>query len=160
MGCGKTTLGKKIAARLGAGFVDIDKMIEAQYCKTVSDIFWESGQEFFRAAERRMLLEVSVFENVVIAAGGGTPCFFDNIDIMNSSGDTVYIRLAPEELATRLAAADKGKRPLLHGKTVAELTDFIRQNLTEREKFYLLAKYIVNGTDDEIVEKTAKLFSE
>jgi shikimate kinase len=158
MGSGKTTLGGKIAEMLGIGFVDTDKIIEAKYHKTVSEIFNKFGQQYFREIERNTLLEVADFEDVLIATGGGVPCFFDNMNLMNSCGDTIYIRLMPEELTARLAATDVGKRPLLQGKTDAELTEFIKNALMEREKFYLQAKYIVNGTDQEIVENIVKIF--
>ena len=157
MGCGKTTLGGKIAARLGVAFVDLDKVIEAKYHKTVSEIFSEFGQEYFRKIEHNTLLQVADYENVLIATGGGTPCFFDNMDIMNSCGDTIYICLKPEELATRFTKSNVAKRPLLKEKEGAEMIDFIKNTLAEREKFYMQAKYIIDGTDKDIVDKIVQL---
>jgi len=156
MGCGKTTLGGKIAAQLGVAFVDLDKVIEAKYHKTVSEIFSEFGQEYFREIEHNALLEVADYENVLIATGGGTPCFFDNMDIMNSCGDTIYIRLKPEELAARFTKSNVAKRPLLKEKEGAEMIDFIESALTEREIFYMRARYIMDGTDKDIVDKIVR----
>ena len=91
MGVGKTTIGKQIAQGLGREFVDMDLFIENRYHKAVSGIFAEKGEDFFREIEHRILQEVAQFENTVIATGGGTPCFFDNMDLMNRTGITVYL---------------------------------------------------------------------
>jgi Shikimate kinase len=157
MGCGKTTLGRKIAARLGIAFVDLDKVIEAKYHKTVSEIFAEFGQEYFRKIEHNTLLEVADYENVLISTGGGTPCYFNNMDIMNNCGDTVYISLKPEELATRFTKSNVAKRPLLKEKDGAEMIEFIKNTLAERENFYMQAKYIINGMDKDIVGKIVRI---
>ena len=92
MGSGKTTLGKALAQKLGVDFIDLDLYIETRYHKTVREIFAESGEERFRQIEKSLLHEVADFENVIIAAGGGTPCFFDNIDYMNGHGTCVYLK--------------------------------------------------------------------
>lgn len=90
MGSGKTTLGKAFARAMQLQFIDLDWYIEERFHKTVQELFAERGEEGFREVERNMLHEAGEFENVVIAAGGGTPCFFDNIDYMNRVGDTVF----------------------------------------------------------------------
>jgi len=156
MGCGKTTLGKRIAEQTGFAFLDLDGYIEQKYLKTVATIFDELGQEAFREIERKMLAEVADFENVVIATGGGAPCFFDNIELMNKAGLTVYIKMTPEQLAFRLEHSRAGKRPLIAGKTGEELRHFIEDGLLQREQFYLQANIIVAGSDDEIIEKICK----
>ena len=156
MGCGKTTLGKRLAEHTGFAFLDLDGYIEQKYIKTVATIFAEMGQDAFREIERKALAEVADFENVVIATGGGAPCFFDNIDVMNTAGLTVYIKLTPEQLAFRLENSRAGKRPLIAGKTGEELRQFIEDGLRQREQFYLQAKLILAGSDDEIIEKISK----
>lgn len=145
MGAGKTTVGKKLAKSFDIGFIDLDKFIESKYHKTVPEIFAEWGESEFRLIEQKSLKEVSEIENVVISTGGGAPCFFDNIGLMNRTGITVYIHAEPEELAARLRAS-KTVRPMVSGKSGEELTPFIASHLLEREKFYKQAQ-IVCKTD-------------
>ena len=92
MGAGKTTVGKELAKLAGLSFIDLDYYIEGRYHKAVSQIFAERGEEAFREIERNMLHEVAEFEDVLISTGGGAPCFFDNMEFMNASGTTVYLR--------------------------------------------------------------------
>jgi shikimate kinase len=156
MGCGKTTLGKRLAASLGFAFIDLDGFIEEKFHKSVATIFAEMGQDEFREMEKNALSEVAEFENTVIATGGGAPCFFDNIDTMNRTGLSVYIKLSPEQLATRLENSRAGKRPLIAGKSGEELRSFITDGLLQREKFYLQARLIVAGSDDDIIRKISQ----
>ena len=141
MGVGKTTIGKKLAQALGANFIDLDKFIESRYRKTVSKLFSERGEEAFRLLEQKSLREISEIENVVISTGGGTPCFFDSIKLMNQTGITVYIQAEPEELAARLGAS-KTVRPIIAEKPKDELVSFITNHLSEREKFYSQAQIV------------------
>ena len=141
MGAGKTTIGKPLAAALGVSFYDLDWYISMRYRRSVPEIFAERGEEGFRDLERRMLHEVAEFEDVILSCGGGTPCFFDNMDYMNSLGDTVYLKASPEILAAHLRMG-KGVRPLLTGKSPEELEDYVRTSLAEREPYYLRAKHI------------------
>ena len=143
MGAGKTTVGKALAAELGVTFYDLDWYITMRYRKSVPEIFAERGEEGFRDLEQRMLHEVAEFENVVVSCGGGTPCFFDNMDYMNSLADTVYLKAKPEVLAQHLRMG-KGKRPLLEGKSPEELEDYIREMLVSREPFYNQAKHTID----------------
>lgn len=143
MGAGKTTVGKALAKDMGLMFYDLDWYIETRMHKTVAQIFEERGEEGFRVIEKNMLHEVAEFENVIISCGGGTPCFFDNMEYMNQQGDTVYLQASPEVLAAHLKMG-KGVRPLIAGKTEEELHQFIRESLDKREPFYSQAKHIVN----------------
>lgn len=161
MGCGKTTIGKRLAKSLGWDVIDMDSRIENRYRKTIPDIFASEGEESFRKKERFILEELSALENVVVSTGGGAPCFFDNIDVMNSSGLCVYIRMTPEALAARLRNA-KANRPLLKDKTEAELTGFIKEQLEKRRAFYEQARYVIdndNGTPEEAAAKIAELLN-
>ena len=135
MGAGKTTLGKVLAKDLGLQFYDLDWYIEGRMHKTVAQIFAERGEEGFRTIERNMLHEVAEFEDVVISCGGGTPCFYDNMQYMNAQGDTVYLKASPEVLSAHLKMG-KTERPLLKGKTPEELRDFITSQLAAREQYY------------------------
>ena len=143
MGAGKTTVGKALAAELGVPFYDLDWFITTRYRKSVSEIFAESGEEGFRELERRMLHEVAEFEDIVLSCGGGTPCFFDNMDYMNSLADTIYLKAEPAVLAMHLRMG-KGKRPLLEGKSPEELEDYISEMLVTRDPFYSKAKYTLD----------------
>ena len=117
MGAGKTTLGKAFSRELGLTFIDLDWYIEERFHKTVQQLFSERGEQGFRELEQKMLHEVAEFEDVVISAGGGTPCFFDNMDYMNACGDTVFLQVEPEVLFHRLKVA-KQQRPLLANKAM------------------------------------------
>ena len=144
MGAGKTTLGKAFARAMGLTFVDLDWYIEERYHKTVRQIFEERGEDGFRELEKRMLHETGEFEDVVISVGGGTPCFFDNMDYMNSVGQTVFLDVDVKVLFRRLKVA-KQQRPLLANKTDEELVTFIVEALQKRLPFYSKAKYVFNG---------------
>jgi shikimate kinase len=111
--------------------------------KTVAQIFAERGEEGFRKMEHSMLHEVAEFENVIISCGGGTPCFFDNMDYLNQQGLTIYLKAAPEVLYDHLLMG-KVERPLIKGKSPEELITFIRQQLEKREPFYTKAKYTLD----------------
>lgn len=135
MGSGKTTLGKALSRKLGVDFIDLDLYIEGRYHKMIREIFAESGEERFRHIEQSLLHEVADFENVIIAAGGGTPCFFDNIDYMNAHGTCIYLKASIDELCHRLASG-RDTRPLLQGKSDEELRQYIEHTLSERDPYY------------------------
>lgn len=147
MGCGKSTIGRKVAEILGISFVDLDKYIEERYFKTVPAIFAEEGEERFREKERISLLEVSQFENIVVGTGGGAPCFFENMDLMNNNGVTVYIAPDTNVLAARLLKS-KTERPLIVGKSPEELISFINNALLKRAPFYEKSKIIIRGENN------------
>ena len=144
MASGKTTLGEKLAYLLKYQFIDLDKFIQEQEGRTINQIFEEDGEEYFRKLERVYLHRIIDFEDVVISSGGGTPCFFDNMDQMNEYGQTIYINLHPKALISRLLTSDD-TRPLLAGKSENEMLDFVFQQLREREVFYKQAKNIISG---------------
>lgn len=144
MGSGKTTVGKFLAKDMGLQFIDLDSYIENRYHKAISAIFAEKGESGFRKTEHEMLLEVAQFENVIISTGGGTPCFFDNMAVMNQNGVTVYLQTSVDELVRRLNAG-KEKRPLIQNKSEEELKTFITANLEKRELFYNQATYIYHA---------------
>ena len=143
MGSGKTTIGKALSKETGMMFYDMDWYIESRMHKTVSQIFAEKGEEAFRKIEYNMLHEVAEFEDVIISCGGGTPCFFDNMDYLNRQGDVCYLKATPEVLYRHLLMA-KVERPLLKGKSQEELIAYIQQHLQEREPFYSKARYTLD----------------
>lgn len=143
MGAGKTTVGKALAAELGVTFYDLDWYITMRYHRTVTELFEERGEEGFRDLEQRMLHEVAEFENVVVSCGGGTPCFYDNMDYMNQQADTVYLKAEPAVLAMHLKMG-KGRRPLIEGKTPEELEEYVHETVSSREPYYTKAKYTLD----------------
>ncbi len=145
MGSGKTTVGKALSDDMKLPFYDLDWYIETRMHKTVKQIFDEKGEDGFRDIERRMLHEVAEFENVVISCGGGTPCFFDNMDYINQQGETVYLKCTPEVLHNHLKMG-RTVRPLLLNKTPEEVKTFIGEQLQQREPYYNRAKHIVDVT--------------
>lgn len=144
MGSGKSTLGSKLARKIQYNFVDMDALIEETAGMTIPGIFKELGEEVFRKWEHDILLELCSKEKVVISTGGGAPCHDRMMQIMNNHGATIYIKLSPEALMNRLQNS-KTERPLIKGKTDAELLDYIRFKLTEREHYYAQADYTLDG---------------
>lgn len=144
MGAGKTTVGKELSRRLGLTFIDLDCYIEGRYHKTVGQLFAERGEDAFRDIERRMLREVAMFEDVLVSTGGGAPCFFDNMEFMNETGNTVYLKVSVDELVNRLEVC-KNTRPVLKGRSGGELKAFIEESLEKRNPFYTKASLVFDA---------------
>jgi len=149
MGSGKTTAGLKLAVKMGYVFADLDVMIENKFKITISQFFSKYGELAFRKVEREMLVETFSYNNTVIATGGGTPCYTDNMDMINQHGISVYIKVPEKALFQRLLNSKK-KRPLLVGKTDAEIQEYIRQQMIIREPFYLKSCLSADGIDMDI----------
>jgi shikimate kinase len=132
---------------MGINFIDLDKYIEERNFKSVPDIFAHEGESIFRAKERQALQEVAEFEEIVVGTGGGAPCFFDNMQLMNRAGITIYLAPDNETLAYRLLKS-KNERPLIAGKSKEELLTFIQQALEKRAPFYEQSKIIIRGKND------------
>ena len=162
MAAGKTTLGRALAKELGLQFIDLDHYIECRYRCTVSQLFADRGEEAFRQIERNMLHEVAEFEDVIIATGGGTPCFFDNMEYMNAQGTTVFLEAAVEVIYTRLTIA-RVQRPLVVGKSEEELRRYITDMLERRAPYYRQAAHTFCADRLENtcqVEESVKLFKQ
>ena len=145
MGSGKTTIGRALSKETSMMFYDLDWYIESRMRKSVAQIFAEKGEEGFRKIEYNMLHEVAEFEDVIISCGGGTPCFFDNMDYLNAQGDVVYLKATPEVLYNHLLIG-KTERPLLKDKTPEELIAYITNHLQQREPYYQKAAYTLDVT--------------
>ncbi|MCF8451773.1 MAG: shikimate kinase [Pedobacter sp.] len=146
MGSGKTTIGKKLANYLKYEFIDLDKLIESKAGMSIVNYFELHGEGAFRELERDILQKSEFPENVIIATGGGAPCFGDNMEWMNKNGLVAYLSLSPKALASRLEHS-KTDRPLIRHLKGDELIDFISTKLQEREVFYNQAKYVVSASD-------------
>jgi shikimate kinase len=146
MGSGKTTAGKKLASLLGWSFIDLDKRIEEYAGKTIPEIFSQNGEDYFRIIETQLLRNLKMCTKTVISTGGGTPCYIDNMDYMIETGLTIYLKLTPAELKSRLSQS-KGKRPLIKDLDQNELTSFIKEKLAVREKWYERSDITMDGID-------------
>lgn len=158
MGAGKTTIGKVLSKFIGLTFIDLDYYIEGRFRKTVAQLFAERGEEGFRSIERNMLHEVAEFEDVLVSTGGGTPCFFDNMEFMNQQGTTIYLQVSVDELASRLELC-KHTRPVLKNRTGDELKAFVAESLSGRLPFYQKAT-IVFDANELMTEADAYALSE
>jgi len=148
MASGKSSLGKKVSRKVNYSFIDLDGWIELQQSQSITQIFTAQGEKAFREYERRALLElIELYKNqqVLIAAGGGTPCFFDNIDVMCQNGTVIYLKHHSTSLSQRLQL-NKAKRPLIQNLTDQEMENFVRKSLEQREPFYQKADIILTGT--------------
>ncbi len=151
---GKTTLGRVVAEAMGIEFIDLDHYIENRYRKSVSDIFAEKGEEFFRELERKTLREVGEFENSIIACGGGTPCHYDNMEYMNGAGLTIYLNSSIESLSKRLCVpSSKRKRPLIAKMSDVEVTEFLKRTIKSRAEQYGQSQITFDSSQIDNVEQ-------
>ncbi len=146
MGSGKTTIGKKLANYLKCDFIDLDKLIETKVGISIVQYFELHGESAFRDLEREVLQKTDFPENVIIATGGGAPCFGDNMSWMNENGLVAYLSLSAKALASRLENS-KTDRPLIRNLKGDELEGFISTKLAEREPFYNQSKFVVSASD-------------
>ncbi len=144
MGSGKSSALKQLGKLLSWSTYDLDNLFEERYKISVQDFFHKYDEAAFRKLESQLLKETINYENAVIATGGGTPCFFDNMDWMNENGTTIFIKVAPMTAVHRLMQSKK-KRPLIEGKSEQEVIEFVNRHYGERMKFYEKAKITVKG---------------
>jgi len=149
MGSGKTTAGKKLASLLGWSFVDLDKKIEEYTGKTIPEIFSQKGEEWFRNIESQLLREFMSGTDAIVSTGGGTPCYSDNMDFMLETGLTLYLKMTPRQLKSRLSKS-KGDRPLLKDLDHEQLLSFITEKLAYRERWYSRCDITVDGMNLDI----------
>ena len=149
MGSGKSTAGKKLAKKLGFNFIDLDNLIEKETQMSISEYFSMFGEEKFRILEEKVLYQSFSFEHSVISTGGGTPCFFDNIEKINLNGISVYLQADIPLIMSRIQN-EKNQRPLIKDKSNDELRKYLENLLEKREKFYKKAKITVNAKNLDI----------
>ncbi len=160
MASGKTTFGRALARELKREFFDLDFYIEQRFRKTIREIFAEKGEDGFRQIERDMLREVGEFDNAIISCGGGTPCFFDNMDFMRERGFTVRLATPAERIVERLVR-NNSKRPLMAGKSREEIEKTVAEGLAAREPFYSKAEISFCGSrleDKSQISRTIREF--
>lgn len=144
MASGKSNLGRQLASRLGYDFLDLDYLFEERFRVSVLDFFDKYDEMAFRKIERSLLHETCCLENTVISTGGGTPCYFDNMEFIRKSGISVYLLWEVPILVSRLKMV-KRKRPLLKDTPPSELYDKVSGQLAEREFYYNQADFTIPG---------------
>jgi shikimate kinase len=161
-GSGKSTFGKQLARQLNFSFIDLDKVIEKEAHQSIPDIFTEQGEGAFRNLESKYLDKVlSGIEGFVLATGGGTPCFNDNMDLINAKGISVYLDVPIEEIHNRLYRTELGERPLFTGLDIEELTLKLKSLDEERHIFYEKAKIKLRGeaiTPEHLISELMTFF--
>lgn len=158
MSSGKSTIGRKLAYRFGMEFIDTDEAFEAKYKISIADFFEKFGEQKFRELEKQLLIEVLQTNNKIISTGGGTPCFYDNMQLINNMGFSVFLKLHPNSIFERLIHSKK-QRPLLKNLSHDELKDFINKYLVIREKYYNLSHIIIKSENikvNDLIEELRK----
>lgn len=155
MGCGKTTLGRAVANATGIRFIDLDDYIEEREGCTIKEIFATRGEEAFRAIEREALTEVSRMQGTLVACGGGTPCFGDNMDLLNRCGLTVFLDAPHSSLLSRLKEG-RAKRPLIASLSDEELDAFIHKQMEWRRPHYSRAALTFDSSRLESTDQVAE----
>lgn len=165
MACGKSTIGRRLKDRLKLPLYDTDKeVVKAKDC-SIAELFDSKGENYFREAESLMLKSLIISnKDAIISTGGGAPIWGDNMSVMNDSGLTVYISRTAENIAKRLSAHGREKRPKLRGLSDEELIDVMHVGISERDEYYRKAKFIIEADDysddmilDAIVQRVKTL---
>ena len=154
MGSGKSTFGRKLSQRLHFPFVDMDKVFQLQFNSTIPNYFEKYGEEAFRLKEMELLRQYQGQDNLIISTGGGTPCFYENMEWMNDNGLTIYLEMSPAALFSRLKNA-KTVRPLL--PPTKDLLPFITTHLAKRTPYYSAAQITLNGLSISIDQVASEL---
>ena len=155
-GSGKTTLGRQLAKEMLMTFVDLDKEIEKREGKSVQQVFGENGEDYFRQAESKELIEwAASSKSFVMATGGGTPCFYENIKVINQSGISIFLDVPLATLLSRLEK--KTDRPLLNAGTVEEKKERLSSLLAHRTQYYEQANIVVKNANLSKVMEAIRL---
>jgi shikimate kinase len=146
MGSGKSTWGRMIAEKMGMNFYDLDDMIEKRVNLKINNIFERKGESYFRKIEAVALRELYVQDNFVLACGGGTPCYYDNMSFINSQGVSVWMNTPKQVMATRLLE-EAENRPLIRNLSPTKLQEFIDDKLEERLQYYNQAQLVIDPSE-------------
>jgi len=144
MGSGKTLVSKELSVLNNFKIFDLDTEISKQNNRSITEIFKEKGEIFFRKTEKEVLEKIlSSEKNIILSLGGGTPCYYNNIDSINEKTISVFLKTNVKTLAQRLSS-EKDKRPLIQNISNEDLPEFIAKHLFERNPFYNQAKITIN----------------
>lgn len=160
MGCGKSSLGKKLSRALEIPFIDTDAEVEKEENRTIAQIMDEDGEEYFRFQEYRALLSTMDVPSAVISTGGGLPVWRNNMDKINDLGVSFYLKRSPEQIISRLSPYGREKRPKFRGKSDEELLAFMKEHMAQREPYYSKATHIIECamlSDNDIIEKIREI---
>jgi len=158
MGCGKTHWGRLLCQKLNLPFYDLDEKIEEKEGRSITTIFEEDGEEYFRLLEKDVLHLLSEsHESFIMACGGGTPCFFNNIDYMKKQGVTVWVNCSIDCLYDRLIK-EKEKRPLIADLSNEGMRSYIIKKFADRKIYYQQAAIVVKEEDLTLENLTDKIF--
>ena len=157
MGSGKSFTGKQLSVTFDIPFIDMDYAIEEEEGKTISAIFEEKGEPYFRQLERDFIMDLEMEETAVIATGGGVPCFNENMNVLNTIGVTIFLDVDKEIIVSRLL---KGldTRPLLTGMNQYDLEFYYDRKMKERRPFYEKANFSLKHQDIEVISDLLRAF--
>lgn len=144
---GKSTLGRQLAKELNYDFVDLDKKIEISEGKKIPEIFNLEGEDYFRKVESEILRKIEPDTKLVIATGGGTPCFKNNIEFIKENGISVFLDVKPDKIEERMRNSKRNNRPLFSLESDS-LLKTITQSYEERIEFYKKADIVIEGDTD------------
>ena len=156
MGCGKSTVGRRLAAAGGYNFVDLDEVVAEKAGMSIPEIFATQGEEAFRKLEREAIEQLSLQDRTVVATGGGAPCYGDNMRLLSERGTTVYLKMSARKLSQRLLHV-RVPRPKIAGLGPEELFDYVTTLLTEREPIYMQSKIVVDCDDSQVTTVVGRL---
>lgn len=149
MGSGKSTFGSALADSLGIQWIDLDDEFESRYKIAIADFFVKYGESTFRELEHKLLSEISHRSDIVVSTGGGAPCYFDNMKLMNQSGVTVYLSASPELLISRIENSAR-KRPVFQQMKGENFKENLTRHLESRKPFYSLATFTIDAANPDI----------
>jgi len=155
MGSGKSTIGYELSKMMKCSFLDLDLLIEEKVGMSISDMFDQKGEFFFREKERDVLTNYNFSSRSIIATGGGTPCFFGNQNFMNSIGHTIYLKISYHALVNRLK--DDKKRPLLYNQKL-KLEEFVFKEISERAEYYENSHYVIES-DNILISQVQEIIN-
>lgn len=157
MGAGKSVIGQRLSLELGLDYYDLDAEIEKKTGYTITETIFNKGELFFRKLEHERLKEIfAQHDNFVLSTGGGTPCYYDNIDIINQNSLSVFVKYNVSELYNRLEGAQH-ERPLIAHLSGEPLKEYIGKHLFERNSYYEKATMVINATGKTLEELTGEI---